>query len=481
MITAQDVYILDKNSEFFGVPTKTLMENAGKNIAFFVKTIQPQPKKILLLCGNGNNGGDGFVAAQHLSKKYTTDVYLVKPPKTELAQHNFKQLKNTSAQIIKRVDVHTLHKIFSSYDLIIDAMLGVGVKGTLQPPYDKLVQQLNESKVSVLSVDVPTGLGTNTSVHPMYTVTFHDVKEGMNENTCGQIHITDIGIPKEAINNVGPGQLSILYPRPQNTSHKGKNGSVLVIGGGPYCGAPALSALAALRTGVDLVHVATPKNSWLPIASFSPNLIVHPLTSDILTESDIPLLKNLLKKCTTVVLGPGLGEDQDTKKTIIQLIKIISSLNISLVLDADALLPSTLYPSIKKTSTVLTPHGGEFTTLTGVILPDSLQQRTMLVKQWAQKLGVSLVVKGPVDIITDGYNIKQNIVHNPAMTVGGTGDVLSGIIAGLLSKGLSGFDAGCLGTFINGAAGNQAFSQFSYGLLATDILDLIPVILKNYL
>ncbi|HIH28708.1 MAG TPA: NAD(P)H-hydrate dehydratase, partial [Thermoplasmata archaeon] len=255
-----------------------------------------------------------------------------------------------------------------------------------------------------------------------------------------------------------------------------------VIGGGPYIGAPALSGLAALRTGVDLVYIATPQRSWESVAAFSPNFIVKDLTQDMFTKIDIPLIEELLRKSTGVILGPGLGTAPETEEAIILLVRRIIAEKKPLVLDADAIKPVGGNLSlIKNSTTVVTPHVGEFKKLTGITLPQDLDERMTLVKEWSKKIGVTIFLKGYLDILSNGINIKQNKVHNEAMTVGGTGDVLAGIIGALLSKGVRPFEAVRVAAFLNGEAGNEAFQKKSYGLLATDIIEEIPTILKKYL
>jgi NAD(P)H-hydrate epimerase len=265
-------------------------------------------------------------------------------------------------------------------------------------------------------------------------------------------------------------------------SHKGDNGIVLVIGGGPYIGAPALCGIAALRTGVDLVYIATPKRSWKSVAAFSPNFIVKDLHDDMLTKNDIPTIEELLHKCTSVVLGPGLGTAHETEEAIIPLIKRIIAEKKPLVLDADAIKPvGENLQCIQNSTTIVTPHVGEFKKLTGITLSQDIDKRINAVKDWAEKIGITIFLKGYIDVLSDGTNIKQNKVHNEAMTVGGTGDVLAGIIGALLSKGVKPFNAVRVAAFLNGEAGNEAFQKKSYGLIATDIVDEIPAVLKKYL
>ncbi|MCU0851138.1 MAG: NAD(P)H-hydrate dehydratase [Candidatus Thermoplasmatota archaeon] len=483
MISEAEMKVIDTNSEYFGVPTFQLMENAGKNIAEFIQNhFKDTTKHILLLCGTGNNGGDGFVAARYLTQYYPVTVFLTGTEiKTQIAQKNYQKLQTYEVKIYHTIQ--DLDYLLQENDLIIDALLGTGLAGPLKEPYATIVKKVNETrKKTIISVDVPTGLGTPLAVQPDHTVTFHDKKQGMTEQNSGTITVVDIGIPQEALTYVGPGELSIYYPRPAKKSHKGDNGVVLIIGGGPYIGAPALSGLAALRTGVDLVYIATPQRSWESVAAFSPNFIVKDLTYDMLSKEDLPVIEELLRKCTGVILGPGLGAAPETEEAIILLVKRIIEEKKPLVLDADAIKPVGEHLTlIKNSTTVVTPHVGEFKKLTGITLSQDLTERMTIVKEWAQKLGITFFLKGYIDVLSNGSDIKQNKIHNEAMTVGGTGDVLAGIIGALLSKGVKPYEAVRIAAFLNGEAGNEAFQKKSYGLLATDIIEEIPNILKKYL
>jgi ADP-dependent NAD(P)H-hydrate dehydratase / NAD(P)H-hydrate epimerase len=483
MISEAEIKVLDRNSEYFGVPTLHLMENAGKCVAEIVRnTIKNTKKNVLILCGTGNNGGDGFVAARYLAQYYKVTVFLAGTEiKTEIAQKNYQKLQ--THEVKTYTSPRDLDALLVKNDILIDALLGSGQAGELKEPYTTIVKKINATKKKIIiSVDVPTGIGTTQSITPDYTVTFYDIKEGMNEKNSGNIQVVGIGIPQEATTYVGPGELSIYYPRPAKKSHKGDNGIVLIIGGGPYIGAPALCGLAALRTGVDLVYIATPKRSWESVAAFSPNFIVKDLHDDMLTKNDIPIIEELLIKCTAVVLGPGLGTAKETEETIIPLVRHIIAEKKPLVLDADAIKPvGKNLALIKNSTTVVTPPVGEFKKLTGIILSQDVDTRINAVKNWAEKIGITIFLKGYIDVLSDGTNVKQNKVHNEAMTVGGTGDVLAGIIGALLSKGVKPFNAVRIAAFLNGESGNEAFQKKSYGLIATDIVDEIPTVLKKYL
>jgi NAD(P)H-hydrate epimerase len=502
MIQGKEIHVLDRNAEFRGVPPKNLMENAGKGVADFItKELKIKQKNILFFCGLGNNGGDGFVAARYLSKKYHVTVFLVgkrSDIKTDISKNNFKKL---NVKIFDIKNIESIENLISKNEIIIDSMLGIGLTGKLRDPYKKIVRKINLKKDKlILSVDIPTGLGTDISIKPRYTVTFHDAKEGMNKENSGEIKIVDIGIPKKAIDYIGPGELATYYPKPKPDSHKGQNGNCLIVGGGPYYGAPALSCFSAQRTGCDLVFILTPKKvaraitSYSPLlikpvrlakemAKLSPNLIVKEGSNeDIIVEDDEKIASKLIKKVDTLIIGPGLGSSKETLDAVKKITNAFVKAKKSIIIDADAIKVFGKYPNvIKNSKTVITPHTGEFFELTKVKLTDDLEERQKNVQHWAKKLGITIILKGPTDIVSNGEYTKLNDTHNVAMTAGGTGDVLAGIIGALLSKGVSPFNAARIGVFLNGYAGNLAYKKRSYGLVATDLIDKIPDVFKKFL
>ena len=484
MITNQEVKALDINADYFGIPQASLMEEAGKQSAYFIKKNYPN-HTCLIICGKGNNGGDGFVAARYLSDTHKTMVYLIGREtdiQTDIAQKNFQKLKDSPISIFGSDSKEPLESHLQDATLIIDAMLGVGLTGTLKEPYQTIVKHINASGKPIISLDIPTGLGTTTSIKPKHTLTFHDAKPQMTPETCGSIHIIDIGIPSDITQKIGPGDLSIYYPRPKKTSHKGENGRVLIIGGGMYTGAPALSALAALRTGADLTYIVAPQHAASIIATYSPNLIVQPLFStDFIREDDTNEIVKLYEKIDAILIGPGLGRTYETMEAIRVLIQETVSQKKPLVIDADALHAVNKHHDIfRNSTTVITPHAYEFHSLTGEIVPNDLRERKTLIENWAQKLGITILLKGEQDIISNGEQIRINTIHNEAMTVGGTGDVLAGITAAFLAKGVSPWNAARMAAFLNGQAGNNAFNIQSYGLVATDIINEIPKVIHNY-
>jgi hydroxyethylthiazole kinase-like uncharacterized protein yjeF len=357
-------------------------------------------------------------------------------------------------------------------------MLGIGISGEIKEPYLSCINTLNSSKIQVLSIDVPSGLGSKNPVHPNLTVTFHDVKEGMSKENSGEIVVVDIGIPNEAEKFLGPGEF-VYFPKPKEDSHKGDNGRVLIVGGGPYTGAPALAGLAAYRMGVDLVHIATPSKTYQIIASYSPNFIVHRFTGDVFVEKDIEIIENIMDKIDTVIIGPGLGDHLETSNAIL---KFIQNCSKPLVIDADAIKPvAGNLKILKNCNGVITPHAGEFKTLSGEMIKSDINERAEQIKDFAKKLGFTLLLKGKIDLISDGEGVKFNRTGNPAMTVGGTGDVLAGMTGAMLSKGVSPFNSARIATFTNGTAGDLAFKDLGFSMMATDIIDKIPIVVKSFL
>ena len=335
MIPKKEVNVLDINASYLGVPTTQLMENAGKGVAqIALKRFQIEGKKVVIICGPGNNGGDGFVAARYLADKCRVLVLLIKPEgniRSVIARENFEKIKGK----VEITDASDLERKLQGADLVIDAMLGIGIAGELREPYLSCIKSLNGLKVQVLSVDVPSGFGAKDALHPALTVTFHDVKKGMDRKNSGEIVVTDIGIPKEAERFCGPGEF-IYYPIPEKDSHKGDNGRLLVIGGGPYTGAPALAGLAAYRIGADLVHIATPAKTYHVIASYSPNFIVHRLKGDHFEPEDLDILKDLMDRVDAVIIGCGLGQEPETVKAVLTFVRNCPK---PLVIDADAIKP----------------------------------------------------------------------------------------------------------------------------------------------
>ena len=450
------------------------MENAGKAVAEHVLSMAKPDWRVAVVCGKGNNGGDGLVATRYLAKSLKTEVFLVEPEQeinSDIARVNLERTRE-NLRPIEHFDP-------KQYDVIIDALLGVGLQGRPRDPYSRLIKTINDSKRTVVSIDVPSGWPSDLQVRPDVTVTLHAPKVGMTKQNAGTIVVKDIGIPEEAETYCGPGEY-LLLPRRRKDAHKGDAGRILVIGGGPYTGAPAFTGMAAMRSGADLTFVATPESSALPVAIYSPNIIVKPLKGEVLSEEHVSHVLDLVKGMDVVAIGPGLGSAPETIEAIQA---IIRKLDKPMVIDADAIAACGAMPKILRGKTgVITPHAGEFKKLTGkTVHPEDQDKRRAIVREAAAKLGMTILLKGPVDVISNGASTKLNRVHNDAMTVGGTGDVLTGIVAGMMGQKATPFAAARIGAFTAGVAGNLAFEEKSYGLLATDVIEKIPFVLRRYL
>lgn len=472
-ISPEEVKVLDINSRHLGVKTITLMESAGAAVARYVIDNYPAKSRVAILCGSGNNGGDGFVAARHLEQTMAVRVFLLDPEEgasSDIAAVNLHRVR-ALARGVKSFDI-------KECDVVIDAMLGVGMSGKPREPAAGVIKKLNRSRKPVVSVDVPSGWPSELSVRPQTTVTFHAAKAGMNRRNSGKIVIADIGIPDDAQTYCGPGDFSLL-PRRKPDAHKGDAGRVLVIGGGPYTGAPAFTGMAAMRSGVDLVFVATPEPAALPVAVHSPSLIVHTLEGDVLTEGHVQGLLSMTKDADAVAIGPGLGSAPETLRAVQRFVpKCVKPM----VIDADAITACGTKPQIlRNRQVVITPHASEFKRLTGKALgTDDPAKRGEKVKEAAARLRANILLKGPVDVISDGGTVKLNKTGNNALAVGGTGDVLTGLVAGMIAQGAKPFHAARIGAFAMGLAGDLAFEEKSYGLVATDVVDKIPFVLRRY-
>lgn len=460
------------------------MENAAKHLAAQVAKIQA--RRVLIVCGPGNNGGDGLAMVPHLPSSVEARILLAMPPdglKTPEAHAAAARLDRARTPMETFRTKERFRELARECDLVVDALLGSGVRGILRGPIRTLVTLINASQKPVLSIDVPTGFGGTPSVRATWTVTFHDRKEGMTKANSGRILVRDIGIPQAAVDEVGPGDFFVPYPRNKPDSHKGQNGRVLVVAGGPYTGAPTLCARAALRTGVDIVRLFTPSQGAMVAQSIQPDLIVHPGTEPRrIVPKDVPLIAKLLDRVDVLLMGPGMGDDRETAEAIPAILREAAKRRTKVVLDADALVVAGKHHDLlRRTRPICTPHAGEYRELTHHQFPKDPEAAKRAASQEARKLRTTLLVKGAQDIITDGKRLKVNRIHHPSMTTGGTGDVLAGISAGLWSKGMDPFRAGCAAAFVIGDAGRSVASRQGGTLVASDLVDELPAVFHRWL
>jgi NAD(P)H-hydrate epimerase len=313
-------------------------------------------------------------------------------------------------------------------------------------------------------------------------VTFHAAKTGLAnaKKYVGELVVADIGLPRQLAGYAGPGDVQLVTKKRKLSAHKGDFGRVLAIGGSEvFSGAPTLVSLAALRTGVDIVYLAAPAKTAVAISSMSPDLITVKLDGGHLKPSNMEELKPYIEAVDAVVLGPGLGMHPDTKEFVKTCIEAVEGAGKPLLLDADGLKAFASFKRPFKVPAVLTPHAGEYAILTNQKLPEDIDDKVAMVQTTAAELNCVILAKGKVDIICNKRRFKLNFTGNPGMTVGGTGDVLSGIVGAFLAQKADAFEAAVAGAFVNGAAGDFVANKIGYHMVASDLLEWIPGILNN--
>jgi hydroxyethylthiazole kinase-like uncharacterized protein yjeF len=486
-ITSREMRALEVNAQYFGISLIQLMENAGRSVAQETITRFQKNKKAVVFCGLGGNGGDGFVVARHLlAEDFDVTAVLVgrgRDINHEAALSNWGILKSLQAKVtlLEVTDSSLIPKVTAG--IVIDAILGTGTKGKLKPPISQVVDYINSLSGFKIAVDVPTGIDSNTgevlgtAVKADLTMTFHKTKPGLEKakKYVGELAVVDIGLPSEMERLAGPGDVFLATKSRSPISHKGDFGRLLVIGGSEvYSGAPTLVSLAAMRTGVDIIYLAAPAKTAYAISSISPDLITIKLEGDNLNLANMETLKPYFGMVDAVVMGPGLGLNSETVRFVKACVEEAEKAKKPLLLDADGLKAFAKFKRALKVPLVLTPHSGEYTILTGETLPENQEERVLAIQKTAKKYNATILVKGKVDIICDAERAKLNFTGNPGMTVGGTGDVLSGIVGGFLAQGVDAFEAAVAGAFVNGAAGDFVAGEIGFHMVATDIIEWIP-------
>lgn len=496
VITSEEVRIIDENSEELGLSVLQLMENAGAAAARVAVKEFPNAELIAVCCGTGNNGGDGMVLARHLvSMNKKVRLFLVghkSKIRSQATRTNFNILMQLehSIEIIIISDsslIKMLKEKLTDVDLIVDSLLGIGLSNEPYEPIKSAIKTINDSDKPILSVDLPSGMWsdmlkkTKLMINADRIATFHDTKpcltiKGLQEKTI----ICSIGVPPEAELFVGKGDLRAAFPTRKTDSHKGENGRILVVGGSmKYSGAPVLASRAALRTGADLVITCIPESIAESVRSDSPNMIVKSLKGDYLTKIHTDTILKQLEKFDSMVIGPGISENPETFEFVLDVIKRTPK-DKSIIIDADALKAiSTDISILKSKKVVLTPHMGEFKILFGEKLSNNWNDRKERVFEIAQQYNTTILLKGKYDVISDVQSSKINRTGHVGMTVGGTGDVLAGILGTLSAINANLFRSASAASYLAGKAGELAAEDFGNSLLATDVIEKIPEVILS--
>jgi len=471
MITGSRMAVVDENADALGVPRKQLMESSGNAVARVVRQVADPGATVTVVAGRGNNGGDAFVAARFLDDYDLTVLLLGRAETitTDIARENWDALQEATYDTHEVRDSRSLS--LGAPDVVVDAMLGTGISGDLREPAATAAEVMNDSDATVVSVDVPSGFDADIGTFPEsavdadHVVTFHDAKPGL-ENLDATVTVADIGIPPAAELYVGPGDLRRLKSRDRSAR-------VFVVGGGPYTGAPALSAQSALRSGAELSFVAAPDSVAGEIQGYEPDLIVQPYEGDRLTPDQVDgLVETATKHDDVVVLGPGLGTADET---LAAARRLLESFEGPVVADADAL---SVVPDVDTDAEVVcTPNSRELAALGGPEV-DDLAENADQVERVADELGHVVLAKGAVDVISDGDRTRLCRAGNPGMAVGGTGDLLSGVVATYLDS-QDPFDAACMASYTSGTAGDSLYDEHGTGYVASDVLERIPAVLGD--
>ena len=503
LVTAEKMRLIDREAiDNRGIPGPELMENAGRGIAERIKNKllpEPQGKKIVIFCGKGNNGGDGFVIGRYLAR-YGADVSIYFPAPAEKlsddARLNLDRARELNIEIRSIESVDQLPSSIKA-DYIIDAIFGTGFSGCPKDLPADMIEYINRQEVSVISVDCPSGLDVDTGRHEGavisadYTFTLALPKIGLyyspGRELSGYVEVVPIGIPDDVIESFDIKEnlitfdiVSSLLPDRRPDGHKGDFGKLFILAGSTgLTGAATLTANASARAGLGLVTVGCPRslNPILEVKLTEP--MTYPLPDvakkGVLAKRGLGEIKKKIAESDAVVIGPGIGRHYETSELIRRL---VASLSKPAIIDADGLnafekdRTALIGPHPK---IVLTPHPGEFRRLIDEDIPTDLPYRYNLVGKYAQKYNAVIVLKSSPTIIvdTDGQ-LYLNPTGNNGMATGGTGDVLSGVIGSFLAQGLSPLTSAICGVFIHGLSGDLAASEYGRrSMLAGDLIEFL--------
>lgn len=499
IVTPKQMKILENASHCVGVSLSMLMDNAGKSLAERIQNILQEKtyiNNVYILAGNGNNAGDGFVCAQFLCNHNikVNVIMLCGDVKTELSQVAYSKMHG--------IDItFEYDKIDFSDCLVVDCVLGTGFHGELPDNLTELFTTINSSTCVKVACDIPSGTSalngycSNGTLQCDYTVTFGAIKTGMLlspcREACGEIIVADINIPKQEyiklekpVIKLNTDYVKKLIPIRKATSHKGDFGKLINISGSKnYTGAVALSSLSALRSGVGICTIASPKCVTSIIGSSVFEATYLTLEEDKngqISFSNYDILAENIKCASAVLIGCGLGISDDIKKLVE---KIILNAECPLIVDADGI--NSILDRIDilkntKASIILTPHPGELARLLNISTKEVLKERVRLASEFSKEYGVTLVSKGSGTVIaTPDGRLYFSTAGNPGLSRGGSGDVLAGMIASFSAQGLSPEDAACAGVFLHGTTADIVADKISVqGMLPSDIIKELPLVFK---
>ncbi|AOT71698.1 NAD(P)H-hydrate dehydratase [Geosporobacter ferrireducens] len=496
--------------ERYGIPGVLLMENAG--IAVFQEVVRHLQnligKKVAIVCGRGNNGGDGFVVARHLFQhKVEVKVFIAGNPAVigGDAKTNFEILKLLEApiEVLSPGEGRSdLSNQLKEYDLIVDAIFGIGLDRNIDAFIQDVIETINVSEKPVISIDIPSGVSAatgcicGTAVRAEKTVVFQLPKLGNinypGSDYTGEILIKNIGIPQKVIDSINSEIQMItmdwvkkIIPKRKADTHKGDYGRVYIVAGSTgMTGAAMLTCEAVLRSGAGLVKVAIPQslNNIMEIRLTEAITVPLPeLKKGVVGISDIEKIMKTMSQSDAVAVGPGSGQSRELEEV---LRNIFENSTTPIVLDADALNSLANRKELLKllkSPAVLTPHPMEMSRLTQIAVEDIQKNRVEVAREFAQKWNVIIVLKGARTVVAaPSGETFINTTGNPGMATAGSGDVLTGIITGFIAQGIEPVQATAAAVYIHGLAGDKAAAELGeYGMMAGDIVTHLPCALKE--
>jgi len=515
ILTGKQMREVDRKAvEELKIPGILLMENAGRAVYDLIREIidssENDSPSVLVICGKGNNGGDGFVTARHLTENniQTTVVSLFKKDNlsgSALINHGI--LENFTEIIYsEEIGLEKLTELISASTIIVDAILGTGLSSPVKGTVKEIINAVNQyTEGIVIAVDIPSGVYADTGQIPGtatvadYTVTFHSLKHGLilhpGTEHAGEIIVAPIGIP-ESLTDAGEYNtylitehyVQISLPVRQEDSHKGTFGKVFNIAGSVgMTGAAYMAAFSSLKVGAGYSILATPESAVSVISSLAPEIVCIPLeetSAKTVSEKALTKVLEKSKDADVFLIGPGLGTDESTVEFISQFVKHIKTEEKSIIIDADALNCLALKQEISlPVNSVITPHPKELSRLLKVPVEEIQKNRIKYAREAAQKFNTTVVLKGSRTVIAEpGGNIYINPTGNSGLSTAGSGDILAGMIAGFAAQGLDLKTAAIVGVYLHGSAGNLAAEELTeYSLTASELLNYIPSALKNLL
>ena len=513
--TTEQVREIDRLAiEEWGIPGPVLMENAGRGCAEQVQKAigGPRParerEKVVVVCGKGNNGGDGFVAARYLhSWGYNVVVVLTCEPEEVSgdARVHFDVLCRTKvplAIVLDASQVAEATRDLRAADVVVDALLGTGITGTVGGIYAELIRAINASAAKVVAVDIPSGLEADSGqpggvcVRADVTVTMGLPKLGLyvgkGPDYAGEVVVQDLGVPAECRERVAvetalssASAVAEMLPRRARTAHKGDAGKVYIAAGSVgMTGAACLAADSALKVGAGLVYLGGPASLNAIFEAKLTEVITIPLRESSEQALDLaaaPAIEEGMASADSAALGPGMSRSPRTCELVRRLVREVA---VPMVIDADGLFALADNLEILENSPaprILTPHVGEMARLLGKPMAEVLFDSAALCRDFARRHGVIVVLKQARSLICEpSGRIHINPTGNPGMASGGSGDVLTGMITGLLAQGLEPWQAAVAGVYVHGVAGDLASSRLGEAsVTAGAVLEKVPAALKG--